>query len=238
MVEQPTALLGHFQEQYLALPRDVLVTVMRKHQQYFPVQKDGQLLPYFVAVRNGGKRHLDTVTHGNEEVLRARFADAEFFFHHDTARRLDDFLPRLGTLTFQEKLGSVLDKARRIEQLAPHMAEMLGLSEEELRAASRAAHLCKADLATQMVVELTSLQGIMGREYALRQGGPEVAQAIGEHICHALQATRCRVLCRAPPWAWRIGWIAWWGCSPGLAPTGSADPWALRRAALGVVKCL
>lgn len=240
MVERPTALLGHFPDRYLALPRDVLVTVMRKHQQYFPVQKDGQLLPYFVAVRNGGERHLDTVTHGNEEVLRARFADAEFFFQHDTAKRLDDFLPRLGTLTFQEKLGSVLDKAHRIERLTPHIADMLSLSEQELQIALRAAHLCKADLATQMVVELTSLQGIMGREYALRQGEPtEVAQAIGEHYLPRYAGDQ---LPRSQPGAVvgladRLDSLA--GLfAVGLAPTGSADPWALRRAALGIVQVL
>jgi len=240
MVEQPTALLGRFEDQYLALPRDVLVTVMRKHQQYFPVQKDRQLMPYFVAVRNGGKGHLSIVTHGNEEVLRARFADAEFFFHHDTAKRLDDFLPRLGTLTFQEKLGSVLDKVHRIEQLTPRIAEMLGLSEQEAQAANRAAHLCKADLATQMVVELTSLQGVMGREYALRQGEPpEVAQAIREHylpryagdqLPDALPGTAVGLADRLDS---LVGLFA-----VGLAPTGSADPWALRRAALGVVLVL
>ncbi len=240
MVEQPTALLGRFEDQYLALPRDVLVTVMRKHQQYFPVQKDGQLMPYFVAVRNGGKGYQSIVTHGNEEVLRARFADAEFFFHHDTAKRLDDFLPRLGTLTFQEKLGSVLDKVHRIERLTPRIAEMLGLSEQEAQAANRAAHLCKADLATQMVVELTSLQGVMGREYALRQGEPpEVAQAIGEHylpryagdrLPGSLPGTAVGLADRLDS---LVGLFA-----VGLAPTGSADPWALRRAALGVVLVL
>jgi len=240
LVEQPTALLGRFEENYLALPRDVLVTVMRKHQRYFPLQKDGQLLPYFVAVRNGGKRRLSTVVHGNEGVLRARFADAEFFFRHDTSKRLDDFLPRLGTLTFQEKLGSVLDKVRRIERLTPRLAEMLGLSEQESRVASRAAHLCKADLATQMVVELTSLQGAMGREYALRQGElPDVAQAIWEHylpryvgdqLPRALPGIAVGLADRLDS---LVGLFA-----VGLAPTGSADPWALRRAALGVVQVL
>jgi glycyl-tRNA synthetase len=240
LVEQPTALLGSFEEDYLSLPRDVLVTVMRKHQRYFPVQKDGQLMPYFVAVRNGDKRHLSTVTHGNEQVLRARFADAEFFFRHDTSKRLDDFLPRLGTLTFQEKLGSVLDKVQRIEQLTPRIAEMLGLSERELQAASRAANLCKADLATQMVVELTSLQGAMGREYALRQGEPpDVAQAIGEHylpryagdqLPRSLPGIAVGLADRLDS---LVGLFA-----VGLAPTGSADPWALRRAALGAVQVL
>ena len=240
MVEQPTALLGKFEEKFLALPRDVLVTVMRKHQQYFPVQKNGQLLPYFVAVRNGGRRHLDWVTHGNQEVLRARFADAEFFFQHDTAKRLDDFLLRLRTLTFHEKLGSVLDKAQRIEKLTSHIAEMLGLSEQEAAIASRAAHLCKADLATQMVVELTSLQGVMGREYALRQGEPrEAAQAIFEHYLPRYASDQLPaslpgvVVGLADRLDSLVGLFA-----AGLAPTGSADPFALRRAALGIVQVL
>jgi len=240
LVEQPTALIGRFEDRYLALPRQVLVTVMRKHQRYFPVQKDGQLMPYFVTVRNGGKRHSEIVQHGNEQVLRARFADAEYFFRHDIARPLEELMPRLGTLTFQEKLGSVLDKVYRIEQLVPHIAEMLGLSEQELQAARRAAHLCKADLATQMVVEFTSLQGVMGREYALRQGEPpEVALAIEEHYLPRFAGDRlpCSLPGTALGLADRLDSLV--GLfAVGLAPTGSADPWAMRRTALGAVQIL
>ncbi|HID64468.1 MAG TPA: glycine--tRNA ligase subunit beta, partial [Anaerolineae bacterium] len=185
LVEQPTAVGGTFEEEYLALPRDVLITVMKKHQRYFPVVSDSEptdLLPYFVAVRNGDDQHLDIVRRGYEEVLRARYADADFFYKADTSKKLEDFLPRLDTLTFQEKLGSMLDKTRRLEKLVPRLGQMLGLSEAEIVTATRAARLCKADLATQMVVEFTGLQGVMGQEYARLSGESDsVARAIFEH---------------------------------------------------------
>ncbi|MCX7856010.1 MAG: glycine--tRNA ligase subunit beta, partial [Anaerolineae bacterium] len=241
LVEQPTAFLGRFEEEYLRLPTEVLVAVMKKHQRYFPVlDGDGRLLPYFVAVRNGGEEYLDVVRRGNEEVLRARFADADYFYREDTARPLESFLPRLGTLTFQEQLGSMLDKARRLEALVPEVARMLGLTEAETAVAQRAAHLCKADLATQMVVEFTSLQGVMGREYALKSGEPlEVAQAIFEHYLprfagDALPQTLAGL---ALGLADRLDSLA--GLfAVGLVPTGSADPYGLRRDALGMVQTL
>ncbi len=240
LVEYPTALLGSFEPDYLKLPKEVLVTVMKKHQRYFSVVKDGELLPYFIAVRNGDDEHLDIVQHGNEEVLRARFADADFFYQADTKKPLEEFLPRLDTLTFQEQLGSVLDKAKRLEQLAPRLSAMLGLSEAEIATARRAAHLCKADLATQMVVELTSLQGAMGQEYALRSGeDPVVAQTIFEHYLPRFAGDR---LPETLPGivvelADRLDSLA--GLfSVGLKPSGSADPYGLRRAALGMVQVL
>jgi glycyl-tRNA synthetase len=180
------------------------------------------------------------VTHGNEGVLRARFADAAYFVRHDVQKKLEEFLPRLGTLTFQKKLGSVLDKVHRIEQLASRIAAMLNLSESESQFARRAAHLCKADLATQMVVEITSLQGVMGREYALRQGeAPEVALAIFEHYLPRYAGDKLPeslpgiVVGLADRLDSLVGLFA-----VGLAPTGSADPFALRRAALGIVQVL
>ncbi len=241
LVEYPTALLGAFEPDYLELPKEVLVTVMKKHQRYFSVVKgDGELLPYFIAVRNGDSEHLDIVRHGNEEVIRARFADAGFFYKADTRKTLEEFLPRLDTLTFQEQLGSVLDKAKRLEQLASRLSAVLGLSETETATATRAAHLCKADLATQMVVELTSLQGAMGREYALRSGeDPAVAQAIVEHYLPRFAGDR---LPETLPGivvglADRLDSLA--GLfSVGLKPSGSADPYGLRRAALGMVQVL
>ncbi len=241
LVEQPTAFLGHFEEEYLRLPADVLIAVMKKHQRYFPVfSPSASLLPYFIAVRNGGEDHLDVVRHGNEEVIRARFADAHYFYREDTRRPLESFLPRLDTLTFQEQLGSVLDKARRIEQLVPGLARMVGLDEDGTIIAVRAAHLCKADLATQMVVEFTSLQGVMGREYALHSGErPEVAQAILEHYLPRFASDE---LPQSRPGlvvglADRLDSLA--GLfAVGLAPTGSADPYGLRRAALGLVQNL
>ncbi|MBM4431311.1 MAG: glycine--tRNA ligase subunit beta, partial [Chloroflexi bacterium] len=182
LVEWPAPLLGKFGEEYLQLPQEVLIAAMKKHQRYFPVVKDGRLLPYFVVVANGSFAHLNWVRHGNEEVLRARYADAAFFYRADTSKKLEDFLPRLHTLTFQERLGSVLDKVKRLERLVPQLAERIGATEADRKVALRAAHLAKADLATQMVVELTALQGIIGGKYAGLSGEtPEVAQAIAEH---------------------------------------------------------
>ena len=241
LVEQPTLFLGHFEERYLRLPADVLIAVMKKHQRYFPVvDGDGKLLPYFVAVRNGGEQHLHIVRRGNEEVIRARFADADYFYREDTKRPLNGFLPRLGTLTFQEMLGSMLDKTQRLEQLVVQVADMLALSDEETEIAQRAAQLCKADLATQMVVEFTSLQGVMGREYALKAGeSAAVAEAIFEHYLprfagDALPKTGPGL---AVGIANRLDSLA--GLfAVGLTPTGSSDPYHLRRDALGLVQNL
>ena len=239
LVERPTALRGAFEEAYLALPREVLIGVMRKHQRYFPVEDaQGDLLPYFIAVRNGDAEHLDIVIDGNEHVIRARFADADYFYRADIQKRLEDYLPRLGTLTFQEKLGSMLDKNQRVARLVPDMAALLGLSGEDVATARRAAELAKADLATQMVVELTSLQGIMGRYYALHQGeSPAVADAIFEHWLPRSAGDRLPdsrpgiLLALTDRLDSLVGLFA-----AGLAPTASADPFALRRAALGVIQ--
>ncbi|MCD6518994.1 MAG: glycine--tRNA ligase subunit beta [Anaerolineae bacterium] len=182
LVEYPLAIRGSFDPAYLRLPDAVLLAVMRKHQRYLPVLREGKLLPYFITIANGSDLDVDAVRYGNEEVLRARYADATYFYEADTKRPLESFTPRLSTLTFQEQLGSMLDKVKRLEQLVPQLGELLGLSPKELEAAKRAASLCKSDLATQLVIELTSLQGIMGHHYALLSGEPqEVAQAIEEH---------------------------------------------------------
>jgi glycyl-tRNA synthetase len=242
LVEHPTALVGRFEPEYLALPRDVLVTVMRKHQRYFPVvdPESGSLMPYFVTVRNGDDQHLDVVREGNEDVIRARFADAKFFFENDTGQSLESFLPRLDTLTFQERLGSMLDKSKRLEKLVLAMGSALDLEPDEQAVASRAAHLCKADLATQLVIELTSLQGFMGREYACLSGEEDaVAEAILEH--HLPRSAGDLLPQSGPGLALGladrldslVGLFA-----VGLAPTGSADPYQLRRGALGLVQIL
>ncbi len=246
LVELPTALLGSFEAEYLELPPEILISVMKKHQRYFPIvgapsgEREGKLLPYFVAVRNGNDENLSVVRQGNEDVIRARFADAQFFFEHDTRKHLADFLPRLNTLTFQEKLGSMLDKVRRLERLAPRLGEMLGLSPAELMTVQRAANLCKADLASQMVVEMTSLQGTMGREYALRSGEPpEVAEAIYQHYLPRYASDTLPdsnpgiVVGLADRLDSLVGLFA-----VGLKPSGTKDPFALRRAALGVVQVL
>ena len=238
LVEQPNALRGQFEKKYLDLPRDLLVMVMRKHQRYFPVvSPSGELLPYFISVRNGGEGHEDIVRHGNQEVVRARFADAAFFWQTDTREKLEAFLPRLHTLTFQEQLGSMLDKTRRLEQLVPHLCQVLALPEQEARVAERAAHLCKADLVTQMVIDFTALQGIMGREYARLSGEPPaVAEAILEHYLpryagDAAPGTRAGMaLSLANRLDSLVGLFA-----VGLAPSGSADPYQLRRDALGLI---
>lgn len=240
LVEWPTALCGKFEEKFLSLPKECIITPMREHQRYFPVlDEDGNLLNKFITVRNGGSEHLDIVTHGNERVLRARLSDAEFFFNEDRATKLENRLEKLKTVSFQEGLGNMYDKSERLVK----MAEMLRFAintpvdEEELR---RCALLCKTDLVTSMVIEFTELQGVMGREYALLDGEkPEVATGIFEHYLprfagDALPATT-------------IGRIVGIGdkldniCatfSRGLAPTGSQDPYALRRQALGVINIL
>jgi glycyl-tRNA synthetase len=242
LVERPTALLGRFEPEYLALPQDVLITVMKKHQRYFPViqAKDDELLPYFVAVRNGDDLHLDVVREGNEDVIRARFADAQFFYENDTRQPLERFLPRLDTLTFQEDLGSMLDKSKRLEEFVPLVGRALGLDDAEQTTARRAAHLCKADLTTQLVIELTSLQGLMGREYARLSGEKKaVAMAIFEHY---LPRSAGDILPETRPGlalalADRLdSLVSLFGV--GLAPTGSADPYHLRRDALGLVQNL
>jgi glycyl-tRNA synthetase len=245
LVEQPVALLGRFDEGYLDLPREVLITVMKKHQRYFPVvkesasQSDG-LLPYFITVSNGGREHVDLIRAGNEEVIRARYADAAFFLKEDTKRPLAEFVPKLHGLTFQEQLGSMLDKVERLKRLVPILAERLDLSNEERAIADRVTELCKADLVTNMVIEFTSLQGVMGREYALRSGErPEVAQGIYEHYLprfagDAVAETPAGIVVGlADRLDSLVGLFA-----IGLTPTGAADPYGLRRAALGLVQTL
>jgi glycyl-tRNA synthetase len=240
LVEAPTPILGRFETSHLELPGDVLTTVMRHHQRYFPVEdRAGRLLPLFIGVANG-KVDEAVVRAGYEDVIRARFADAAFFWTKDCARRLEDFRPDLDGLSFHEKLGSMRLKNDRIEKLVPAFAGWLGLSEAELRVLTRAAHLAKADLVTQMVIEFTSLAGLMGREYALRSGeSPEVAQAIFELVLprfsgDMLPASRAgMVLGLADRLDSLVGLF-----SVGLMPRGSADPFALRRAAQGVVQIL
>jgi glycyl-tRNA synthetase len=237
LVERPTPFIGTFEGRYLALPAPVLIAVMKKHQRYFPVQAGSDkddLLPYFIAVRNGDREHLDVVTAGNEHVIRARFADAEFFYNRDTGQPLADFLPQLEMLTFQSDLGSMLQKVRRLEQLTPRIGRMVGLAQEEMLQARRAATLSKADLATSMVVEMTSLQGIMGGHYARLSGEPEpVAQAIAEQYEAVSSTGPGLALALADRLDSLMGLFA-----VGLAPTGSSDPFGLRRAAIHLVENL
>lgn len=241
LIESPTALRGTFEESYLRLPREVLITVMRKHQRYFPVQdKNGDLMPYFIAVRNGDNQHLDKVAHGNEHVLRARFSDANFFYSQDIEKPLSDYLPRLSTLTFQEYLGSMLDKNNRVMRVVESVGALLGMVGTDIATAKTASAVLKADLATHMVVELTSLQGVMGREYAKLGGMPsDVANAISEHwqprSAHDnLPANYAgALLAIADRLDSLVGLFA-----AGLAPKSTADPYGLRRAALGIIQIL
>ena len=232
LVEYPTPLLGEFEKRFLSLPEEVLVAVMRKHQRYFPVYgNNGRLLPYFIAVRNGDGEHLDIVREGNEHVIRARFADAEFFYTNDVKKKLADFLPELDKLTFQADLGSILAKTRRLENLVPEVAVMLGLDGKDLDAAARAAALAKADLATSMVVEMTALQGIMGGHYAGLSGEEEAAiKAIAEQYNAVSQTKPGLALALADRFDSLLGLFA-----AGLAPKGSNDPFALRRAAIQII---
>jgi glycyl-tRNA synthetase len=198
------------------------------------------MLPYFIAVRNGDGQGLDTVTDGNEHVIRARFADANFFVRDDLKKPLEAYLPRLDTLIFQAKLGSMLDKSRRIVELVDNLAGQVELDEVELATTRRAAELCKADLATKMVVEMTSLQGQMGRYYALQSGeSPAVAQAIFEHYLPRYAgdqspASRPGLVVGL---ADRLDSLAGLFAAD-LAPSGNRDPFAQRRAALGLVQNL
>ncbi|MGB9639358.1 MAG: glycine--tRNA ligase subunit beta, partial [Anaerolineales bacterium] len=245
LVEAPTALRGSFAETHLNLPREVLISVMKKHQRYFPVEKDGNLLPYFITIANkpatdGSSAGAETIIEGNEHVIRARFTDAAYFVKDDLKHPLEFYLPRLSTLTFQKNLGSMLDKTQRLEKLVECIGVTCKLTPEERTIALRAAHLCKADLATKMVVEMTSLQGVMGKYYALQSGeSAAVAEAIFEHYLprfagDAFPKTKAGLVVGI---ADRLDTLA--GLfSAGLAPSGNKDPFAQRRAALGLVQNL
>lgn len=240
MVEWPTVLRGAFDAAYLELPRPVLVTAMKKHQRFFPVEgPDGALLPAFISVRNGGEDHLDVVREGNERVLAARFADARHFLEQDRATSLDEMAERLDRLVFQEKLGTMANKRARLERVVAELAERV-LPSDRRAAAVRAATLCKADLTSQMVIELPALQGTIGREYAVAAGeDPEVCEAIAEHYLprsagEAAPRTRLGTLCAiADRVDTLVGYVG-----QGILPSGSGDPYGLRRAAHTLVQML
>lgn len=244
LVEYPTALSGSFEEKYLALPAEAVITPMRDHQRYFPVKAaDGSLLPAFITVRNGGKAHLDVVAHGNERVLRARLADAQFFFDEDRKKSLAEHREKLKTVVFQRGLGSMYEKTERLMALTTAIVEEMAAGDADgtaLADARRAAELSKADLVTGMVTEFTELQGIMGREYALLDGeSPAVARAIDEQYMprfagDELPQTLLGVALSA---ADKIDNIVG-TFSQGRIPTGSQDPFGLRRQALGLVLML
>ena len=244
LVEYPTALSGSFEEKYLALPAEAVITPMRDHQRYFPVKAaDGSLLPDFITVRNGGKAHLDVVAHGNERVLRARLADAQFFFDEDRRKSLAEHREKLKTVVFQRGLGSMYEKTERLMALTTAIVEEMAAGDTDdaaLADARRAAELSKADLVTGMVTEFTELQGIMGREYALLDGeSPAVARAIDEQYMPRFAGDELpqTPLGFALSVADKIDNIVG-TFSQGRIPTGSQDPFGLRRQALGLVLML
>ena len=244
LVEYPTALSGSFEEKYLALPAEAVITPMRDHQRYFPVKAaDGSLLPAFITVRNGGKAHLDVVAHGNERVLRARLADAQFFFDEDRKKSLAEHREKLKTVVFQRGLGSMYEKTERLMALTTAIVEEMAVGDTDdaaLADARRAAELSKADLVTGMVTEFTELQGIMGREYALLDGeSPAVARAIDEQYMPRFAGDELpqTLLGVALSVADKIDNIVG-TFSQGRIPTGSQDPFGLRRQALGLVLML
>ena len=238
LVEYPTALAGAFEEKYLRLPAEAVITPMRDHQRYFPVKNsDGALMPLFITVRNGGKDYLDIVQHGNERVLKARLEDAQFFFNEDRKKSLAAHRDKLKTVVFQEGLGSVYEKTERLVKLVEKISAMLGVDATN---AIRAAELSKADLVTGMVTEFTELQGVMGREYAKLDGeAPEVCAAIDEHYMPRFSgdAQPKTVAGKILSLADKIDNIVA-TFSRNLIPTGSQDPFALRRQALGMVNLL
>ena len=239
LVEYPTAFYGEFDEEYVKLPKEVVTTPMKEHQRYFPVLKDGKLLPNFIAVRNGDSNRIDLVKAGNEKVLRARLADALFFYHEDTKKPLESFVYKLQTVVFQAKLGTVYDKTLRIEKLSQVILNELNMTESKENTL-RAAKLCKADLVTNMVFEFTELQGIMGRDYAQVSGeNEEVCQGIFEHYLprfagDILPETNTGI---ALSIADKLDSIAGF-FAIGIKPSGSQDPYALRRQALGILSIL
>ncbi|MYL46607.1 glycine--tRNA ligase subunit beta [Virgibacillus halodenitrificans] len=241
LVEYPTAFMGSFDKEYLQLPPEVLISSMKEHQRYFPVKsQNGELLPYFIGVRNGDTHSLDKVVRGNEKVLRARLSDAQFFYEEDQKHTLEFYLDKLKRVVFQEKLGTISDKIERVVHITKELVELLNLDPTTARATIRAAELCKFDLMTNMVNEFTELQGVIGEKYAAIFGEEEiVSKAIGEHYLpkEAHGQLPNTVSGAIVSIADKLDTIV--GCiSVGLVPTGSQDPYGLRRQAAGVLRIL
>ncbi|PKQ15919.1 MAG: glycine--tRNA ligase subunit beta [Actinobacteria bacterium HGW-Actinobacteria-7] len=239
LVEWPTVGVGTFDEQFLEVPREMLEYAMGGHQRYFPLQRDdGMLDNRFIVAHNGAADRTEQIIRGHERVIRARLADAAFFYKEDLATTLEEWAGKLGSVVFQAKLGTVAEKVARIEQLVVSLGQMLGTSADQAAFGQRAAHLCKADLVTNAVVEFTDLQGVMGRYYALA-GGEEagVALAIEEHYRPRFAGDQLptseagRLVSIADKTDTICGIFA-----AGKAPKGSADPFALRRHAIGILQ--
>ncbi|NLS44522.1 MAG: glycine--tRNA ligase subunit beta [Firmicutes bacterium] len=241
MAEHPVCLSGKFNPELLKLPKEVIVTSMKGHQRYFPIEdNEGSLLPVFAAVRDGLATRIEAVRRGFERVLSARLEDARFFYEEDTKLPLEAYISRLGGITFHEGLGTVLKKIHRITDLSEAIADKLGHEEDIKTKTKRAAELCKADLVTNMVREFPELQGVMGKEYALLSGEDEsVSQAVFEHYLPRFAGDKvpknpCGVILAI---ADRIDTVAgFFGI--GIVPSGSEDPYALRRSMSGIISIL
>ncbi len=238
LVEYPTPIMGRIKEEYLNLPFDVIVTPMRDHLRFFPCIDDkNRLLPYFITIRNGDDKFIDTVIKGNEKVLGARLEDAKFFYNEDIKYPLETYVEKLKRLTFQEKLGTMYDKTTRLQRLSGKIADYLEVGDETKKNILRASYLSKADLVTKIVTEFTELQGKMGMEYAEKSGENKiVSQAIYEQYLPRFsqdnlpKTTAGAVLSITDKLDSICGLFA-----IGIQPTGSQDPFALRRGALGII---
>lgn len=241
LAEYPTVLVGTFDEEFLKVPEEIIVDAMLVHQRYFPLyDKDGKLTNRFIVVSNGDPACAETIVDGNERVVRARLYDAKFFYDEDLKQPLESYVDHLGKVVFQEKLGTMLDKTNRIQRLADHLAEDAGLAGQDLSDVERAARLCKADLVTSAVVEFTSVQGVMGSYYAAASGETaQVAQAIEQHYRPRFAGDEApdtvvgKIVAIADKLDTVCGLFA-----VGQGPTGSSDPFALRRSAIGIVAML
>ncbi|GGC91998.1 glycine--tRNA ligase beta subunit [Thalassobacillus devorans] len=241
LVEYPTVFYGEYSEDFLIVPEEALITSMKEHQRYFPVRaKTGELLPFFVAVRNGDEKHLDNVARGNEKVLKARLADARFFYEEDQKASIEKNLDKLSRMVFQEDLGTIADKVQRTIKLADALSDHLKLQPAIKKQVLRTAEISKFDLVTHMVGEFPELQGIMGEKYARIFGeDEEVAQAINEHYMprHANGELPKSIPGTVVSIADKLDTIV--GCfSIGIIPSGSQDPYGLRRSAIGILQML
>lgn len=243
LVEWPTAVVGSFDSEFLELPAEVAVMEMESHQRYFPVRPSAdaaELLPYFITISNGDPARAEVIAEGNGRVIRARLSDGKFFFDADRTQPLEAYVPKLETVTFEERLGSVRDKVGRIQQIAGAIATQLGLNADQQAWVQRAALLCKADLVTLMVGEFPELQGAIGQKYALHSGEPQpVADAIFEHYLPrgADDVLPKSLTGQVVGIADRLDTLVSI-FSIGLLPTGSSDPFALRRAANAIVNII
>lgn len=241
LVEYPTALFGKFEEAFLELPDRVLITSMKEHQRYFPVKnQNGELLPFFVTVRNGNDKGIEIVARGNEKVLRARLADAAFFYREDQTKEIADCLKKLETIVYHEEIGTLAEKVSRVRSLTNSMSDVLHVDAETKAFADRTAEIAKFDLVTGMVYEFPELQGYMGERYARIKGEHEaVAKAIDEHYMprHAEDNVPASEVGAIVSVAEKMDTIVA-NFAIGNIPTGSQDPYALRRQASGIVQIL